>query len=389
MEKKRLFFIHNLYKYRGGEDISFENEYEFLSEIYNTDNAVFSNQQFKLIDLYNLATLNNKNANRITQNKIKKFKPGIIYFHNTWYKISLGIFNKLNKSENNLLIKLHNMRYFCTRSFLSSRHLNGNTFCRACGMDKRSVGIFNKYFSDSFIKSFFVIIYGKRFFNILKNNKIKILVLTDFHARFLSNLGIPKNRIKIFPNHLNIRSEKIEIENNKKSDFIIYAGRISREKGIFDLITSWENSKIQNTKLLIVGNGPEVKNLKKRIKASKNIEYIGELSNQETIDLIRQSRCVVSATKLFEGQPTIFCEASFFGIPSIFPKAGGIKEFFPENSQLSFSNDNNRIDNLSDTINLINDYELLKIEGKNNKQFIEDKLNKNKLERMFSEIINE
>ena len=69
--------------------------------------------------------------------------------------------------------------------------------------------------------------------------------------------------------------------------------------------------------------------------------------------------------------------------------AGGIKEFFPENSQLSFSNDNNRIDNLSDTINLINDYELLKIEGKNNKQFIEDKLNKNKLERMFSEIINE
>ena len=65
MEKKRLFFIHNLYKYRGGEDISFENEYEFLSESYNTDNAVFSNQQFKLIDLYNLATLNNKNANRI------------------------------------------------------------------------------------------------------------------------------------------------------------------------------------------------------------------------------------------------------------------------------------------------------------------------------------
>ena len=122
MEKKRLFFIHNLYKYRGGEDISFENEYEFLSESYNTDNAVFSNQQFNLIDLYNLATLNNKNANRITQNKIKKFKPGIIYFHNTWYKISLGIFNKLNKSENNLLIKLHNMRYFCTRSFLSSRH---------------------------------------------------------------------------------------------------------------------------------------------------------------------------------------------------------------------------------------------------------------------------
>ena len=49
---------------------------------------------------------------------------------------------------------------------------------------------------------------GKDSLIFLKNNKIKILVLTDFHARFLSNLGIPKNRIKIFPNHLNIRSEK-------------------------------------------------------------------------------------------------------------------------------------------------------------------------------------
>ena len=79
---------------------------------------VFSNQQFNLIYLYNLGNLNNKNANRITQNKIKKFKPVIIiYFHNTWYKISLGILNSSKQPQkNNLLIKLHNMRYFCTRS---------------------------------------------------------------------------------------------------------------------------------------------------------------------------------------------------------------------------------------------------------------------------------
>ena len=36
------------------------------------------------------------------------------------------------------------------------------------------------------------------------------------------------------------------------------------------------------------------------------------------MDLINESRAVVSGTHLYEGQPTLFCEASSSGIPSIF-----------------------------------------------------------------------
>jgi len=39
---------------------------------------------------------------------------------------------------------------------------------------------------------------------------------------------------------------------------------------------------------------------------------------------------------MYEGQPRMLTEASINGIPSIFPDFGGMKEFFPQDYQLSF-----------------------------------------------------
>ena len=46
--------------------------------------------------------------------------------------------------------------------------------------------------------------------------------------------------------------------------------------------------------------------------------------------MINESKAVVTATKLYEGQPTLLCEASVSSVPSIFPDYGGISEFFPK-----------------------------------------------------------
>ena len=61
---------------------------------------------------------------------------------------------------------------------------------------------------------------------------------------------------------------------------------------------------------------------------SKEIIFTGYLSNKETLENIRNATCVVTANKLYEGQPNLLSEASLFKVPSIFPDSGGIKEFF-------------------------------------------------------------
>ena len=69
---------------------------------------------------------------------------------------------------------------------------------------------------------------------------------------------------------------------------------------------------------------------------NKEIEIIGVLDNQKVLDIISKSSGVVITTKMFEGQPTLLCEASALGVPSIFPETGGISEFFPDNYPLAY-----------------------------------------------------
>ena len=113
------------------------------------------------------------------------------------------------------------------------------------------------------------------------------------------------------------------------------AGRVSEEKGVNSLLATYEEIKNPKYKLLIIGDGPEFNKLEKKF-SSENIKFTSQLSNNETLDLIKKAKCVVTATKLYEGQPTLLCEASLNQEPSIFPNTGGIKEFFPSNYKLTY-----------------------------------------------------
>ena len=172
-----------------------------------------------------------------------------------------------------------------------------------------------------------VVIYGKRYFNVLKNSNLNILVLTKFHKKFLTNLGIQKKKIHVLPNLINSYIENTYLP---ESNYIVYAGRISEEKGIKDLIKSFQISNFSDINLKIVGDGPELNKLKTKYH-DINIEFTGFRENKEVLDLISDSLGVVTATTLYEGQPTLLCEASLLEVPSIFPINGGIAEFFPEN----------------------------------------------------------
>ena len=380
---KKILFVHTTYRNIGGEDIAVNNEINFLKKYYKVEVIKFSNSKISLSDLYSFFTNSNIISNRELKSKIKNFNPDFAYIHNTWFKGSLGLFKVLMKNNIEIILKIHNFRYDCTRSFLSREHLKGEEFCKACGLNKNSVGIFNKYFLNSFIKSVFVNNYGTTYFNLIKRSNFKIVVLTKFHKKYLSKLGINNDRIYVFPNYIDLVKENI---NDPKEDVIVYAGRISEEKGILELITSFKKCSFNNTKLIIIGDGPILSYLKDKF-SSEDIEFKGELPNSEVKKLINKSKAVVTATKLFEGQPTLLCEASSLGVASIYPKTGGISEFFPAENLLSFEQFN--YSELVDKLKLTQDEEILKDTGKKNKEYIEKKLNHQKLLEKYQIILDE
>ena len=240
---QKILVIHNKYRNIGGEDIAVENEVAMLNEYYDVKVLYFDNKIDNFISqISSFLTSSNKKSNLILEEELRLFKPDFAYVHNTWFKASIGIFKILDDHNIRTILKLHNFRYYCTKSFFTKKHLNNLKSCNACGLSKNELGIVNKYFQESYLKSFFENNYGRKYFEIIKMKNIKILVLTKFHKLFMEELGIASEKIKIFPNYLNIENEK---DNQSKKDYIVYAGRISKEKGVEEVINAF---KMRNSK---------------------------------------------------------------------------------------------------------------------------------------------
>ena len=80
---------------------------------------------------------------------------------------------------------------------------------------------------------------------------------------------------------------------------------------------------------------------------------------------------------MFEGQPTLLCEASALGVPSIFPETGGISEFFPDNYPLAYEQFN--YEELEGQIKKLNDLDFVKNVGNSNKDYIKNLLDEEQL----------
>ncbi len=379
---KKILVIHTNYREIGGEDVAVDNELKLLADHFEVDKLIFSNSsQITKDEIFSFFSQNNEKSNKQLIKKISTFKPDLAYVHNTWFSASLGIFRILDQHNIDTVVKIHNYRYECTKTQKSKDHLNGENICLACGFEKNSFGYFNKYFENSFIKSYFVNRYGKKYIKILLKNKIRLLVLTNFQKNSMVNLGVNENKIKVYPNYLKL-SKHSSINNE---NYIAYAGRISKEKGVEELIQSFLSAKLEKIKLKIIGDGPLLAYLKETYRSNK-IDYLGQVDNMSVIKIIQESQAVVTATKLLEGQPTLLCEASSLGIPSIFPRSGGISEFFPESSKLSFEQFN--YEDLTSKLKLLRDENLLKIEGENNCKYISNYLDEKKMITTFTQIVN-
>jgi len=383
-KEKKILIIHTKYANIGGEDIAVKNESNILSERYDVKVLYFENKITNFIMQFFYFVINNnlQSKNKLIY-EINKFKPDIVYIHNTWFKASVGIFTYLKKMNIPTIIKIHNFRFFCTRTFFSSRHIKKNQTCKACGYQNDSMRLFNKYFKDSYLKSFFAIIHGKKLNKILNDPFFKVVVLTKFQKNFMKNIFDRNENIFVFRNIIQNFQKASKVQKNNKS--LIYAGRISKEKGVEDLIKSFLKYSDKSFKLLIAGEGPSKEYLQNTYQGERII-FLGQLTNDDVIKLIRKSSCLITFTRLYEGQPTIANEASINGIPTLFANNGGIHEFFPQNYPLKF--DHNSETQIQTVFDYLKEEEKLSLIGKQNKEFINKLLDKDKWFSNFLSLVD-
>ena len=170
---------------------------------------------------------------------------------------------------------------------------------------------------------------------------------------------------------------------NPDSNYVVYAGQVSDSKGVENLIKAWEMTNNTDLLLKIIGSGDKLEILRSKY-IKPNIQFLGEKSNRESLEIIRNARAVVSATKMFEGQPRLLCEASSMGVPSIFPNFGGMSEFFPRDYQLMFHQYDYK--DLTLKLKMLNDTILLNSLSLSIKKNIDEKLSSSKLIEKFERL---
>ena len=153
LNSRKILVVHNRYRSIGGEDIAVEKEIQFLKKFNDVKVLKFEHNitNYFLQFIYFL-TNNNKKSVKHFENILDEFNPDIVYIHNLWFKASLGILKKLPYKKSKTILKLHNFRYDCTRSFFSFRHLRGKNICGACGFNKKGNLIVNKYYREKYVK---------------------------------------------------------------------------------------------------------------------------------------------------------------------------------------------------------------------------------------------
>ena len=368
---KKILVINTKYREFGGEDSNIEEEVKFLSNFYNVQYLEYDNsEKINIYDFLSFFLQSNYKSNKILKKKLDSFSPDIVYIHNTWFKAGLGIFKTLKKKNLNVIVKVHNFRHECSSYLSAKKHKQEQKFCFKCGF---SGSVINKYYPDSYTKSFLLTLYSKKYLKILKSNDIQILVLNKFSKQRMEKLRNSEENISIFYNPLDIKNLQ-RGKYNPNSSYVVYAGRLSEPKGLTELLNTWKEVNLKNIKLKIIGTGDIKDQLEHKFKG-KNIEFLGSMSNSEAVNEIRNSRAVITATKMYEGQPRLLNEASAMGVPSIFPDFGGMTEYFPQNYKLSFIQ-YNYID-LKQKLFLLKDEKLLDKYSNEVKEYFSDLQDKN------------
>jgi len=164
---------------------------------------------------------------------------------------------------------------------------------------------------------------------------------------------------KVFqvPNALDITSLS-QNKDRRYSKQIIFAGRLSTEKGINILIEIGKklSSDIQ---LIILGTGPEEQKIKNLAKNQKNIHYLGYQNKENTISLIRGSDILIQPS-LKEGISSTILESMACGTVVIASNVGGNTELIENgiNGIIKDPNDSNPF--VEQIISLLKNEELRK-----------------------------
>jgi GalNAc-alpha-(1->4)-GalNAc-alpha-(1->3)-diNAcBac-PP-undecaprenol alpha-1,4-N-acetyl-D-galactosaminyltransferase len=151
------------------------------------------------------------------------------------------------------------------------------------------------------------ITYPKANYVVVQTNEIKCYYSTN----------IKESKLVILPNPISDELTSQRENNPLKENIILNIGRLTNQKAQDILIEAFSQTKNQNWKLLIVGEGPKKKEYEVLINNLELQEKVILVGKTKDISTYYNKSKIFAFTSIFEGFPNALIEAMHFGLACI------------------------------------------------------------------------
>lgn len=316
---------------------------------------------------------------------LEDFKPDIVHLNNFQRQLSASIIEPIKEKNIPIVFTAHDVQAICPAIVMLDSNKN---ICEKCMKGKYINCTKSKCIKESMLKSVLGTIEAQyyRYRKIYKDKIDFIITPSEFYREKLIEDGISKEKIEAIHNFINIEEYNIE---KKDEGYGLYFGRLSKEKGILNLMEAIKNLK--DGVLYIAGEGPEKENIIKFINENKlqeRVRLLGFLDSCKIKQYVANSRFVVVPSIWYENCPYSILETLAIGKPIIGSKIAGIPELIDDNmSGLLY--EYNNVEKLTEKMNILYENQSLANQlGENAKKIAQQKYSKEKYYNKINDIYN-
>ena len=305
-----------------GHEVEYFGMYDKKNTVGNSAGEYTRNMDFhssaKERFLYPFKIIYSFEARKKIMRVIDKFKPDIVHMNNINFQLTPSIIYGVKKRGVALVQTVHDYQMICPNHLLYN--FSKNTPCEKCVNGAHINCIKQKCIHGSRIKSILGVIEAK-FYSLLKTyKKVDLFICPSnfLEGKLLSARGYYKGKTKTIHNFID--KEKFENQNLKEDSYIVFVGRLSKEKGI-EYIK--ETAKLlPQYKFVVAGSGPD----EDMLKGIPNICLAGFLTGEKLTELMGNAKLLLLPSVCYENCPLSILEAHSMGVPVVTMNMGGMAE---------------------------------------------------------------
>jgi glycosyltransferase involved in cell wall biosynthesis len=258
-------------------------------------------------------------AKRKIADLMDAFRPDVVHFHNISRQLSPSIIDSARRRRIPMVQTLHDLFLVCpAHSFF----VDGEV-CEVCGRGAFWHAVPKRCIDGSRASSLLgsAEAYLQAWLGLYK--KVDVMIAPSLFLKGkVEALRWPAARLVHLPYFIPTGPD----HSGRNQGYVLFAGRISTEKGVATLLEAAE--LIKAVEFVIAGEGPELNTFRHyaRRHGLSNVRFTGYVKGDALERLLEGALCVVVPSISYENLPLSILEAFAHGKPAVASDSGGIPE---------------------------------------------------------------